>query len=68
MKEGPPIKRDEQKDALHGIFFDLYGMPMSWAIQVAGWDNPIGKHWRKKIDNFKKLLQDAVEEGKTDVI
>jgi hypothetical protein len=47
---------DESKRELNSLFRDLYGVPLSWAVTIGGWDNPLGEHWRKRIKDFNSLM------------
>ena len=57
----------EAQEALKDFFFDMYGIPMSWAITAGGMDNPLGQHWRNVISEFTELISTPVQDGEVDI-
>ena len=46
MKESEPTDEEPDKDLLDEMFFDLFGVTLTWARQMAKMENELGEHWR----------------------
>lgn len=64
----PDHEKARQQHALRELFLDMYGIPYSWAVSASGMDNPLGKHWRERLNQFNDLLANDIEDGKTDIL
>ena len=56
--------KQEAQQALNDLFFDLYGIPLSWAKSLA---HLSFTEWQERLDAFEELLTKPVEEGEIDV-
>lgn len=69
MKERDPVRvSQETRDAIADLFFDMYGIPLSWATKIAEWDTPLGHRWAEALGVFTDLIIDPVENGDMEVL
>jgi len=54
----------DSNQALHDIFYDLYGVPFGMAQQLAQW-NLFG--WKERLEQFEELIKKPVEQGEIEI-
>ena len=64
----PEKKRAEADAALREVFFDLFGVPYSWAKTLASMDGHVlGDLWRERLDFFEHNILKPVDDGDMDI-
>ena len=53
------------RDLLDEMFFDLFGVTLNWARQMAKMENELGEHWRSVFREIKRKYSEEDPSEKT---